>query len=61
MNEPRYCGISTFMRTPHVTDLNNLDIAIVGVSYDGAVEARSGARQGPRQITINLSFIFLVD
>jgi guanidinopropionase len=27
-----------------------LDIALVGVPYDGAVEARSGARQGPRQI-----------
>ena len=38
------------MRTPHETDLNNLDIALVGVPYDGAVEARSGARQGPRQI-----------
>jgi guanidinopropionase len=38
------------MRTPHVTNLNNLDIALVGVPYDGAVEARSGARQGPRQI-----------
>jgi len=38
------------MRTPHVTDLSNLDIALVGVPYDGAVEARSGARQGPRQI-----------
>ena len=50
MNEPRYCGIPTFMRTPLATDLNNLDIALVGVPYDGAVEARSGARQGPRQI-----------
>ena len=50
MNEPRYCGIPTFMRTPHVTDFNNLDIALVGVPYDGAVEARSGTRQGPRQI-----------
>jgi guanidinopropionase len=50
MNEPRYCGIPTFMRTPHVTNLDNLDIALVGVPYDGAVEARSGARQGPRQI-----------
>ena len=50
MDEPRYCGIATFMRTPHATDLNNLDIALVGVPYDGAVEARSGARQGPRQI-----------
>jgi guanidinopropionase len=50
MNEPRYCGIPTFMRTPYVTNLSNLEIALVGVPYDGAVEARSGARQGPRQI-----------
>ena len=50
MNEPRYCGIPTFMRTPFASDLTDLDIALVGVPYDGAVEARSGARQGPRQI-----------
>ncbi|MFK5926101.1 MAG: agmatinase [Desulfuromusa sp.] len=50
MNEPRYCGIPTFMRTPLASSLNDLDIALVGVPYDGAVEARSGARQGPRQI-----------
>jgi len=50
MKEPRYCGIATFMRTTYATELNDLDIALVGVPYDGAVEARSGARQGPRQI-----------
>ena len=50
MNEPRYSGIHTFMRTPLATTLNGLDIALVGVPYDGAVEARAGARQGPRQI-----------
>ena len=50
MNAPRYCGIPTFMRTPYITDLNELDIALLGIPYDGAVEARSGARQGPRQI-----------
>ena len=50
MDEPRYCGIPTFMRTPFAADLKNIDIALVGVPYDGAVEARSGARQGPRQI-----------
>jgi len=38
------------MRTPYLTALSDLDIALVGVPYDGAVEARSGARQGPRQI-----------
>ena len=50
MHEPRYCGIPTFMRTPHITDFTALDIALLGIPYDGAVEARSGARQGPRQI-----------
>ncbi|MCP4689216.1 MAG: agmatinase, partial [Desulfobacterales bacterium] len=50
MNDPRYCGIPTFMRTPLATNLDDLDIALIGVPYDGAVEARSGARQGPRQI-----------
>jgi len=50
MTEPRYCGIPTFMRTPYTTDFKNLDIAFVGVPYDGAVEARSGTRMGPRQI-----------
>ena len=38
------------MRTPHVTDLHNINIAIVGVPYDGNVEARSVAHQGSRQI-----------
>lgn len=50
MHAPRYCGIPTFMRTPFITDPSKLDIALVGVPYDGAVEARSGTRQGPRQI-----------
>lgn len=50
MNEPRYCGIPTFMRTPFVTELKELDIGLLGIPYDGAVEARSGTRQGPRQI-----------
>ncbi|PWI47059.1 agmatinase [Candidatus Heimdallarchaeota archaeon B3_Heim] len=50
MSLPRFTGISTFMRTPYITDLSNLDIAIIGVPYDGAVENRPGARDGPREI-----------
>lgn len=50
MSTPRFTGISTFMRTPHITDLSMLDIAIIGVPYDGAVENRPGAREGPREI-----------
>jgi guanidinopropionase len=47
---PRYSGIATFMRTPLIYDPSKLDIALIGVPYDGAVENRSGARQGPREI-----------
>jgi len=50
MSAPRYSGIATFMRTPLVQDHSGLDIAFIGVPYDGAVEGRSGARQGPREI-----------
>lgn len=50
MEEPRHCGIPTFMRTPFITDVNDIDIAFQGIMYDGAVEARSGAGQGPGQI-----------
>ncbi|MCG8636917.1 MAG: agmatinase [Desulfobacterales bacterium] len=50
MEAPRYCGIPTFMRAPYTRDFNEIDIALLGIPYDGAVEARSGARQGPRQI-----------
>ena len=47
---PRYSGIATFMRTPLVQDPSGIDIALIGVPYDGAVEGRSGARHGPREI-----------
>lgn len=47
---PRYSGIATFMRTPLVCDPSELDIALIGVPYDGAVENRPGARHGPREI-----------
>lgn len=50
MSAPRYSGIATFMRTPLVQDPSGIDIALIGVPYDGAVEGRSGARHGPREI-----------
>lgn len=46
--QPRYSGIPTFMRTPFVPDLEGLDIALVGVPFDGGVTNRTGARHGPR-------------
>lgn len=47
---PRYSGIPTFLRTPFVQDPSGVDIALIGVPYDGAVEGRAGARHGPREI-----------
>jgi guanidinopropionase len=54
MSAPRYTGIATFMRTPLVHDLSKLDIALVGVPFDGGAENRPGQRHGPREIR-NLS------
>ena len=50
MFSPRFTEIPTFMRTPLVQDAAATDIALVGVPYDGATEARPGARYGPREI-----------
>ena len=50
MIAPRYTEIPTFMRTPHVSDVRDLDIALVGVPFDGGVTNRPGARHGPREI-----------
>ncbi len=49
-SEPRYTGIPSFMRSSVATSLQDLDIALVGVPYDGGVTNRAGARHGPREI-----------
>ena len=43
-------GITTFMRLPASRDLVDIDVAIVGVPYDGGTSFRSGTRFGPRSI-----------
>jgi len=45
------------MRTPLATTLENLDIAFVGVPYDGGVTNRPGARHGPREMRSQSSLI----
>jgi guanidinopropionase len=50
ISAPRYSGIATFMRTPIAPDPSGLDIALIGIPYDGAAEGRSGARHGPREV-----------
>jgi len=47
---PRFAGIRTFMRAPHVTDLAGVDAAAVGIPFDTATSYRTGARFGPEAI-----------
>ena len=45
------------MRLPHVDDPRGLDVAIVGVPYDGGTSYRPGARLAPREIRAQSSLI----
>jgi agmatinase len=47
---PRFTGIRTFARAPHVTALDGVDVAVVGVPFDTATSMRPGARFGPAGI-----------
>src|SRR5438067_938886 len=47
---PRFGEVATFMRLPVERDPAKLDIAIVGVPWDGGTTNRPGARHGPREI-----------
>jgi agmatinase len=54
---PRFAQPATFMRLPHVPDARGLDVAIVGVPFDGGTSYRPGARLGPREIRAQSSLI----
>lgn len=54
---PRFGAIPTFMRLPHLTDPARLDIALIGVPWDGGTTNRAGARHGPREIRNMSSFM----
>jgi agmatinase len=56
---PRFAQPATFMRLPHQTELAGVDVAIVGVPFDGGTSYRSGARLGPREIRAQSSLIRL--
>jgi agmatinase len=48
---PRYTGIRTFARCPHVPDgLDGVDVAVLGIPFDTATSMRAGARFGPAGI-----------
>jgi guanidinopropionase len=51
---PRFAGIATFMRLPFLEfdhpSIDEVDIGLFGIPWDGGTTNRAGARHGPRQI-----------
>lgn len=50
LESPRFVGIRTFMRLPHVTDASTCDAFIVGIPFDTGATYRVGARFAPESI-----------
>ena len=47
---PRFAGRASFMRLPVIEDPALVDVALVGVPFDGGTTNRPGARHGPREM-----------
>ncbi len=45
------------MRLPHTRDLTGLDVALIGIPFDGAVSYRPGPRFAPREVRMHSSLI----
>jgi agmatinase len=54
---PRFGQVATFMLLPHTTDVTAVDVALLGVPYDGGTSYRAGARFGPRAVREQSSLI----
>ena len=54
---PRFGQIATFMLLPAAASPAGLDVAIVGIPFDGGVSYRPGARFGPRAVREQSSLI----
>lgn len=58
---PRFAGIATFGRYPHIEDVIHdhkpVDWAIFGVPFDSGVTYRPGARFGPRSIRAESQYL----
>jgi agmatinase len=47
---PRFAGPATFARLPRIDEVSDVDVAVVGVPFDGGVSYRPGARFGPAHV-----------
>ncbi len=50
LESPRFCGIATFMRLPHLRTTEDVDVAIIGIPFDTATTHRVGSRFAPAAI-----------
>lgn len=61
MARPKYVGIPTFFRAPWKEDLQDVDIGIVGVPFDGGVTNRPGSRHGPREVRNQSTLVRMIN
>ena len=56
---PRFGGVATFFRLPHVSvdEAKNIDIGVVGIPWDGGTTNRPGPRHAPRQMRDQSSMV----
>ena len=54
---PRFGQPASFMLLPYRRDPTGLDVALVGIPYDGGTSYRTGARHGPRHVREQSSLI----
>ncbi len=54
---PRFGQVATFMLLPVAASAEELDVALLGIPYDGGSSYRTGARFGPRAVREQSSLI----
>ena len=50
---PHYAGINTFLKAPYaedVTEVENYDVTVLGIPFDGGTTYRAGTRFGPQGV-----------
>jgi agmatinase len=50
MVSPRFTGVRTFARLPHIQTTSEVDVAVVGLPFDTGATFKVGARFGPESI-----------
>jgi len=50
LQSPRFTGVRTFARLPHVQTTEDVDLAVVGLPFDTGATFKVGARFGPESV-----------